>query len=286
VRYQFVLDHQESYPVQLLCNMLEVSRSGFYDWQDRAPSPRAQRHAALTAQVKAAFHESRQTYGSPRVTRELTACGLKVCRNTVARIMREAGLLGRTPRRFIPRTTDASHDHPVAANLLDRQFAPGPGAPAWISDITYIPTQEGWLYLAAVMDLRSRRIIGWSMAEHMRVELVLDALHMAIARENPGQELLHHSDRGTQYACEKYRELLAARGIACSMSRTGNCYDNAVMESFWATLKTEEVYRNNYPTRQDALAAIFCYIEIFYNRQRRHSALDYLSPEAFQARLN
>jgi transposase InsO family protein len=269
-----------------MCDILEVSRSGFYDWNDRGPSRQQQRRLALTVQVKTAFQESRETYGSPRITRELADSGFKACRNTIARIMKEQGLFGRTPRRYIPRTTDSSHDHPIAQNALDRAFSAGSGIPAWISDITYVPTAEGWLYLAAIMDLRTRRIIGWAMADHMRVDLVIDALKMALGRGQPGEQLTHHSDRGSQYACRDYRQLLANHQITCSMSRTGNCYDNAVMESFWATLKTEEVYRNNYLTRRQAAAAIFTYIEIFYNRQRRHSALGYLSPEAFEAKMN
>ena len=272
--------------MQLMCHMLEVSRSGYYAWIDRGPSPQAQRRAALAVQVKVAFAASRQTYGSPRITRELADGGFKACRNTIAKLMRQEGIMGRIPKGFVPRTTDAAHDHPIAANELDRQFAPGKGAPAWISDITYIPTQEGWLYLAAVMDLRTRKILGWAMADHMRVDLVLEALTMALARGKPGQNLLHHSDRGSQYACQHYRQVLAEHEITCSMSRTGNCYDNAVMESFWATYKTEEVYRHPYATRDQAMAAAFNYIEIFYNRQRRHSALGYLSPEAFEASMN
>jgi transposase InsO family protein len=269
-----------------MCEVLEVSPSGFYDWLERVPSVRATRHADLAAQVKRAFQASRETYGSPRITRELTHQGIPVCRNTVAKLMQEAGLAGRTPRRFVPRTTDSSHAHAIAPNQLDRQFEPGCGHPAWVSDITYIPTQQGWLYLAAVMDLRTRRIVGWAMADHMRVELVLDALHMALGRVGPQDGLVHHSDRGVQYACGEYRKLLEARGITCSMSRTGNCYDNAVMESFWATLKIEAVYRQDYATREQARQDIFEYIEVFYNRTRRHSALGYLSPEAFEASLN
>jgi len=272
--------------VQLMCDILQVSRSGFYDWVNRPQSPQAQRRTALAVHIKAAFQESRQTYGSPRIQRDLTAGGFKACRNTIAKIMRQEGIVGRMPKRFVPTTTDSAHDHPIAENVLDRQFAAGNGTPAWISDITYIPTQEGWLYLAAVMDLRTRKILGWAMADHLRVDLVLDALSMALARRKPGQDLLHHSDRGCQYACQDYRQLLAEHQITCSMSRTGNCYDNAVMESFWATLKTEEVYRHDYATRGQATAAIFNYIEIFYNRQRRHSALGYLSPQAFEATLN
>ena len=240
----------------------------------------------MTQEVKEAFQASRETYGSPRITRELLDGGFKACRNTIAKIMRKERLFGRTPKRYIPRTTDSTHDHPIAANTLDRQFAAGSGTPTWISDITYIPTQEGWLYLSAVMDLRTRRIIGWAMADHMRVDLVLDALQMALARGKPGRQLMHHSDRGTQYACQHYRQLLANHEITCSMSRTGNCYDNAVMESFWATLKVEAVYRQHYATRDQAMQDIFQYIEVFYNRIRRHSALGYVSPEAFEASRN
>ncbi len=272
--------------MQLMCDILQVSRSGYYDWVHRPVSPQAQRRAALAVQVKAAFEASRETYGSPRITRELSEGEFAACRNTIAKIMRQERLFGRMPRRYIPRTTDSAHNHPIAENVLDRQFSAGTGTPAWVTDITYVPTQEGWLYLAAVMDLRTRRILGWAMADHMRVELVTDALLMALARRKPDGPMLHHSDRGTQYACQDYRKLLAVHGITCSMSRTGNCYDNAVMESFWATLKTEEVYRKDYLTRKQATAAIFSYIEIFYNRQRRHSALGYISPETFEATMN
>lgn len=287
MRYAFIQEHRQHYPVRLMCTLLEVSPSGFYDWQGRPASPRDQRHAALTAQVTIAFQVARATYGSPRITCELAAQGVVVCRNTVAKIMQEAGLAGRPPRRFVPRTTDSAHACPIAVNRLDRQFAPGDSAsPAWVTDITYVPTGEGWLYLAAVMDLRSRKIVGWAMAEHLRAELALEALHMALGRQGVAEGLLHHSDRGVQYACSEYQRLLARRGIVCSMSRRGNCYDNAVMESFWATLKVEEVYRRTYATRAQARQAIFEYIEVFYNRIRRHSALGYVSPEAFEASLN
>jgi transposase InsO family protein len=270
-----------------MCEILEVSRSGFYDFQKRQPGPRARRHADLTRQVTVAFQSARETYGSPRITRELADAGVRVCRNTVAKIMQEAGLAGRTPRRFVPKTTDSSHEHPIAQNRLGRQFQPGDTAtPAWVADITYIPTQEGWLYLAAVMDLRSRKIVGWAMADHLRAGLTLDALHMALKRTGTSEGLVHHSDRGVQYACSAYRQLLESRGMVCSMSRTGNCYDNAVMESFWATLKVEAVYRKQYATRDQATHEIFEYIEVFYNRIRRHSALGYTSPEAFEASLN
>lgn len=287
MRYQFIQDHTPQYPVTLMCQVLEVSRSGYYDWQDRPMSQRSRRHADLKAQVQVAFGASRQIYGSPRITEELASINVRACRKTVAKIMRELGLAAKPPRRFIPRTTDASHDHPVAANSLNREFEPGASQkPAWVGDITYIPTKEGWLYLAAIMDLRTRRIIGYAMADHLRAELAIEALVMALGQRPLPKGLVHHSDRGVQYACLDYRELLASRGITCSMSRTGNCYDNAVMESFWATLKTEEVYRQEYQTRRQAQQSIFEYIEVFYNRIRRHSTLGYLSPEAFEASLN
>jgi transposase InsO family protein len=286
MRYPFIDSHRQEYPVQMMCDILEVSRSGFYDWLGRAPSAQEQRRVLLGVEIRAAFEQSRQTYGSWRITRELADKGFVASRNTIAKIMHQHNLCGRTPRRFVPRTTDSCHDCPIAPNRLERAFDAGAGAPAWIGDITYIPTDEGWLYLAAIMDLRSRRILGWAMADHMRVELVLDALQMALARRGPVKELLHHSDRGSQYACASYRAALADAGIECSMSRTGNCYDNAVMESCWASLKIEEVYRRSYATRSQATAAIFNYIEIFYNRTRRHSALGYLSPEAFEAQRN
>ena len=270
----------------LMCQVLEVSRTGYYDWLGRPASNRSQRHAALAVEIKAAFAEARGVHGSPRLKHDLAAREVSACRNTIAKIMRETGLAARAPKRFVPQTTDSGHANPIAPNLLDRQFAAGSGQAAWVTDITYIPTQEGWLYLAAVMDLRTRRIVGFSMADHLQVELVMDALEMALGRAAPKEGLVHHSDRGVQYACREYQDLLASRGIVCSMSRTGNCYDNAVMESFWATLKVEEVYRQEYPTHAAARAAIFEYIEVFYNRKRRHSALGYLSPEAFAAQLN
>ena len=270
----------------LMCQVLEVSRTGYYDWITRPVSTRSRRHAALAVDVRAAFAEARGVHGSPRLVYDLTAQGVKACRNTVAKIMQEAGLAARPPKHFVPTTTDSTHTHPIAPNRLNRQFAPGGTQAAWVTDITYIPTGEGWLYLAAVMDLQTRRIVGFSMADHLRVELMIDALHMALGRAVPQAGLVHHSDRGVQYACREYQDLLASRGIVCSMSRTGNCYDNAVMESFWASLKVEEVYRQAYPTHAAARAAIFEYIEVFYNRKRRHSALGYLSPEAFAAQLN
>jgi len=272
--------------MKLMCQLLKVSRSGVYASRDRAPSKRARRAAELSEQIAAAHRASRGTYGSPRVTVELKAQGVKACENTVAKYMRKAGLRSMAKRPFVPRTTDSNHPHPVAANLLERNFAaPTPNA-KWTCDITYLWTEQGWLYLAVVMDLFSRRIVGWSMTDHLKSGLVSQALTMAISRRRPGDGLLHHSDRGVQYACRDYQALLRERAMNCSMSRVGNCYDNAVTESFFATLKTEHVHHQQFRTRQEAIDSVFEWIEVFYNRQRRHSSLGYLSPEAFEAQIN
>ena len=211
---------------------------------------------------------------------------MKVSEDTVAKYMRQAGIAARSRRRFRVRTTDSGHDNPVADNVLARQFAaPAPDA-TWCCDITYVPTGEGWLYLAAVLDLCSRRVVGWAMADHLRAELCLDALSMAVERRRPGPGLLHHSDRGVQYACDAYRALLARHGMTASMSRRGDCHDNAVMESFFGTLKTELVHHERYATREQARRSIFEYVEVFYNRRRRHSAIGYVSPDQFEAAFN
>jgi transposase InsO family protein len=236
--------------------------------------------------ISEVHRESGCIYGSPRVYRELLSRGERVCENTVARLMQMQRIRSIIAKKFVPCTTDSRHDFPVADNALGRNFnAEGPNQ-KWVADITYIETQEGWLYLAGVMDLYSRKIVGWSMSDNMRVDLVADALKMALDRRRPGPELLHHSDRGVQYASTDYQALLARHGCVCSMSRTANCYDNAVMESFWGTLKTELVYHTKYATRDEARQSLFKYIEVFYNRIRRHSSLDYVSPEAFEAARN
>jgi transposase InsO family protein len=285
VKFSFIKEHRRCWPVEVICRVLKVSRSGFYAWLRRPPSSRQIRRAALIEKIKAVHQENRELYGSPRVHRALLIDGQIVCRNTVARLMRQERIRAKNKRRFVPRTTDIRHENPIAENLLDRDFAPGAPGPdrKWTADITYIPTRSGWLYLAAVLDLFSRRIVGWSMAGHMRTELVSDALGMALAARHPGNDLLHHSDRGVQYASDAYQKILADHGIEVSMSRSGNCYDNAVMESFWATLKTELVYQMDYATLEEARASIFEYIEVFYNRQRLHSSLGYVSPERFEA---
>ena len=286
MKYAFIRVHLCDYPVGICCCVLEVSRGGYYDWLRRPPSLRDTRRQELSRHIQAAYGDSRGRYGSPRVYQELKASGVGVCRNTVARLMRACGLRAKGKRKFVPRTTDSAHGQPIASNVLDRQFAAELPNRKWAGDITYIPTDEGWLYLAGVIDLHSRRIVGWSMADHMQTDLVADALTMALARRQVQAGLLHHSDRGVQYASEQYQALLSEHGMQVSMSGKGDCWDNAAMESFWATLKTELVYHEHYATRQQARQSIFEYIEVFYNRKRLHSSLGYVSPETFEAGRN
>ncbi len=287
MKFAFIEEHlADAYPLEVACEVLEVSRSGYYTWRDRPASARAERRQEMAAKVKAVHQENRGLYGSPRVFQVLKARGESVCENTVAKVMREGRIRARGKKKFVPRTTDSSHDRPVGENVLGRQFQADLPDRKWAVDITYVPTAEGWLYLAGVIDLCSRRIVGWSMAEHMRADLVSDALGMALARRSPAPGLLHHSDRGVQYASEDYQHLLQSHEIVCSMSGKGDCWDNAVMESFWGTLKTELVNHERYETRDQARASIFEYIEVFYNRTRLHSSLGYLSPEQFEAGLN
>ena len=281
MRCPFILAEKANYPVAILCRVLQVSRSGFYDWCRRLPCLREVEDRRLKTEVLAIHKSSRKTYGSPRVHAELQAREVAVSRKRVARLMREAGLTGLPPRPF-QHTTDSDHDQPVAENVLDRQFeVTGPNQ-AWVADITYVRTWEGWLYLAVVIDLFSRRVVGWSLADHLRTDLVLGALHMALGLRQPGLDLLHHSDRGSQYASKDYQDLLTERNICCSMSRRGNCWDNAVAESFFGTLKTELIYRRPWPSRRKAEAAIAEYLGVFYDRHRRHSYLDFLSPADYE----
>jgi putative transposase len=281
VRYAFIREHQEEWPVRVLCRVLAVSAGGFYAWRDRSPSARRQRRDALAVQLKAAHRQMKGRYGSPRLHAELVARGETCCVNTVAKLMRAHGLAARSARKF-RRTTDSDHDRPVAANVLDRRFRPAAPNRAWVADITYLPTREGWLYLAAVEDLYSRQVVGWAMGERIDSRLVVEALAMAVRRRCPGAGLVAHSDRGSQYASEHYRRRLADQGITCSMSRRGNCWDNAPMESFFASLKKELVHGADYQTRAAARASVFEYIEVFYNRVRRHSALGYQSPADYE----
>jgi transposase InsO family protein len=281
MRYDFVERHRGRWPVRLMCRVLGVSPGGSYDWRRRPASRTAQRREALVVAIQAVHGEAKARYGSPRAHAELVARGQPCCVNTVAKLMRSHGIVAKTKRKFRC-TTDSNHDRPVAGNVLDHRFEPGAADRAWAADITYIPTREGWLYLAAVEDLHSRRIVGWSMSQRIDSRLVVDALEMAIARRLPAAGRLAHSDRGSQYASEHYQRILAGHGIACSMSRRANCWDNAPMESFFASLKKELIHGEDYATREEAKASIFEYIEVFYNRVRRHSSLGYRSPDEYE----
>ena len=283
MRYQFIEDHQDEFPVQRMCSVLGVSPSGYYAWQSRPVSLRAQANEKLLAEIRAIHSRSRKTYGSPRVHAELTANGFRVGKNRVARLMRIENLRGQRKRKQ-PRTTNSQHSHPVAPNHLNRDFHATRPNEKWLADITYIPTAEGWLYLAVVLDLFSRKIVGWAFAATLESSLVEQAFRMAAQNRTTLTGLLHHSDRGSQYAGDAYQRLLLDQQVQVSMSRTGNCYDNAPMESFFSTLKCEHVHFQNYRTRQEAQTDIFAYIVGFYNRQRRHSSLGYLSPEEFERR--
>jgi putative transposase len=277
MRFRFIEDHREVFHVRVMCSILEVSASGYYAWRARPESTRSQTDRALLESIRRVHAESRRRYGSPRVHAALQAEGHRVGRNRVARLMRRHGIRVRTKRRFRV-TTDSKHAFPLAPNLLDRQFtASGPNK-VWLADITYIPTGEGWLYLAVVLDLFSRKVVGWAMRETLAQELTLAALRMAITSRRPGPGLLHHADRGSQYAAHDYRRLLAKHGMRCSMSRKGDCWDNAPMESFFGSLKTELEEDGPFPTRQAARSALFAFIEGFYNRQRLHSAIGYKAP--------
>lgn len=279
---------RNDHSICMLCEALAVSTSGFYDWVRRrsSPGPRAVEDKALAKEITSIHSQSRQTYGAPRIDAELRSRGRRHGRNRIAKLMRHEGLRGRQKARHRVQTTDSNHDHPIAPNRL--AHAPKTSAPdqIWVADITYIPTDEGWLYLAGVLDLHSRRIVGWAMSPTIDSTLVLSALSMATLHRSPPSGLLFHSDRGVQYAAGNFRDALAAAGLVPSMSRRGNCYDNASMESFWSTLKLELVYRTRFLTHQQARSQIFDFIEIFYNRQRRHTSLNGLSPADFELKNN
>jgi transposase InsO family protein len=270
-----------------MCRVLAVSPAGFYAWRHRSPSARAIADAVLMARVRMVHQQSDETYGAPRVHRELHGEGLRLSRKRVARLMRAGGLVGRRRTRWV-RTTDSTHAQPIAPNLLERRFDVNgirERDRVWVSDLTYVPTREGWLYLAVILDLASRRVVGWAMRDTLHGALALGALRMALAARRPAAGLVHHSDRGAQYASAEYRALLDAHGIQASMSRKGDCWDNAVAESFFATLKVELIDRHRWATRAAARQAIFRYIETWYNPRRRHSTLGYLSPVHYEAQL-
>jgi putative transposase len=282
VKYQFIAAHQTEFKVTVMCRVFEVSRSGYYAWLKSSTSPRKMANQALKQQIKEIHQHSRQTYGSPRIHAELKAQGIKCGHNRVARLMRQEQLWAKQKHKFKMTTTDSAHSYPVAPNLLDQDFTSSRPNEKWLTDITYIPTAEGWLYLAAVLDLYSRRIVGWAMSDNLERPLVIAALQMAFQSRQPAPGLLHHSDRGSQYASDDYQALLTKYQMRCSMSRTGNCYDNAPMESFFGSLKTELVHHCHYLTKAEAKTSIFEYIELFYNRFRRHSALLFLSPANYE----
>lgn len=279
---------KSSHSALRLCQLLEVSLSGYYGWQKRQlqPGKRAKEDQLLAREIKTIHVQSRKTYGSPRIVQQLRRAGLRHGRNRIARLMKEQHLYGRQKHRYRVCTTDSNHDHPIAPNRLAQAPKASTTNQIWVADITYIKTKEGWLFLAAVLDLYSRKVVGWNMGSLLDTRLVLNALQMALLTRQPPANLLFHSDRGVQYASNDYRQALARAGLIPSMSRKGNCYDNAAMESFWSTLKLELVYRNEFITRQQARAALFDFIESFYNRQRSHSALNFLSPVDFESQNN
>jgi putative transposase len=284
-RFAFVAAERANHAVAMLCRVVGASVSGFYAWLRAIPAvrTRAEAEAELRGHVGRIFAARRRAYGSRRVHAELRREGRRHSRRRVERLMREMGLQARRGRRRPPRTTDSRHDLPVAPNLLDRHFVADRPDTVWLADISYLPTDEGWVDLAAIEDLATREVVGWSMADHLRAGLCVDALVMALQRRRPGPGLVHHSDRGVQYAAEPYRQVLGRHGIKQSMSRRGNCLDNAPMESFFASLKKEHVHHTRFRTREEAKAAVFEYIEIFYNRQRLHSALGYRTPAEARA---
>jgi transposase InsO family protein len=282
MKYRFIKDNRSSWPVEKMCRALRVSRSGYYAWQKGRQSRRHADNLVLLERIQELHRASRGIYGSPRIFDDLREEGFQCGKNRVARLMRRNGIVSKVKRKFKV-TTTSRHTLPVADNLVARQFSVAAPNRVWVSDITYLWTAEGWLYLTVILDLYSRSVVGWSMSDRLTTDLALKALGHALLRRRPAAGLLFHSDRGSQYASEEFRRMLRRHGIVQSMSRAGDCYDNAVAESFFHTLKTEHVYFERYQTRSEARQSIFDYIEVFYNRQRRHSALGSVSPVAFEA---
>lgn len=281
MKYKFIKEYQKTFKIELLCKQLAVSRSGYYAWLNRPDSQRTIEDRRLIKIMTERFKLSRETYGYRRIQRSLKAKGEVCGKHRVARLMKKQGLQPKTKRKF-KATTHSKHKLPIHQNHLQRDFMPQQANQRWVSDITYIETNEGWLYLAVVMDLYSRQIVGWAMASRMTETLVIDALKMALFRRRVASGLLLHSDRGSQYAAGAYQAILKNHGILCSMSRKGNCWDNAAMESFFRSLKVESIYHQSFKTRGEAKLTIFDYIEVFYNRQRIHSTLNYLSPVDYE----
>jgi transposase InsO family protein len=283
--FQSIEDNRHCWPIRQQCRVLGVSASGYYAWRDRGPSARAVANQNLLHDIQRIHWDNRKLYGSPRVHAVLRSEGQKVGKSRVEKLMRQNDLCALSKKRVRVTTTDSNHNLPIAPNVLDRNFGALAPNQKWCADITYIPTDEGWLYLATILDLYSKKIVGWAMREHMRTELCLAALMMAIQRQRPCSGLIHHSDRGSQYASDHYRQALADAKMVQSMSRKGNCWDNAPAESFFHTLKTELVHHKHYATREDAKRDIFTYIEGYYNRQRIHSSLGYITPEQMEKKL-
>jgi putative transposase len=275
-------EHCAGSSVQEMCRVFEVSRSGYYRWRHRQPSPRDLDNRKLDAEIKEIFGANRGRYGSPKITIELCERGRKVGKNRVARRMREAGIRSVIRRKFRVTTTDSKHRFEVAPNLLERNFTTPAPDKVWVSDITYVPTRAGWLYLTVIIDLFSRLVVGWALSSSLSHQMVLAALKRAVRNRRPAKGLIFHSDRGVQYACTDFRKELDHHGMVQSMSRKGDCWDNAVAESFFGIMKTELVHHERYEGHRDALHSIFEYIESFYNRQRRHSTLGYLSPSEYE----
>ena len=287
MKYACIETHRREFPVSLMCHVLGVSRSGFYAARKRGLRQRELADQRLRLEIRSVHRASNRRYGSPRVHGELKAQGILCGKNRVERLMREDGLRAK-PRRRFQVTTNSAHAYPIAPNLLERNFTAeevGGLDRIWVGDITYIPTRQGWLYLSIILDLASRRVVGWAMKDTLEASLATDALRMALSRRRPAPGLLHHSDRGVQYAAGEYRDLLNDHGIICSMSRKGNCWDNAVAESFFATLEWELIDNSDWHTHQEAKRAIFEYLEVWYNRRRRHSALGYKSPAEYEEKL-
>jgi transposase InsO family protein len=279
MKYQLMEEHREIYETKNMCLVLKVSRSGYYAWRTRRPSLRQRDNEELLGRIREVHTQSRRLYGSPRITAALKEQGHRCGKNRVARIMKDSSIRAEVKRRRFRRTTDSRHQYALAANLL---IGPSQTEGVWVSDITFVPTSEGWLYVAVVMNLKSRKIIGLSMSDTLSQELASVALRDAVGRQSPPEGLIHHSDRGRQYASYAYQELLRKYRITPSMGRSGNCYDNAYAESFFGTLKTELIHGERYRSKQEARLSIFEYVEVFYNRQRSHSALGYRSPEQYE----
>jgi putative transposase len=281
VRFEFIEAHQGEFSIEAMCRCFELTRSGYYAWLKRPESARAVADRALSEHIERVFEQNQKRYGAPRISKRLRQQGRRHSKKRVARLMRERGLRASTPRKRVI-TTDSKHSEPIAPNRLNREFTATEPNQKWAGDITYIWTGEGWLYLAVMIDLFSRMIVGWAMSDRIDQQLTTSALLMAFEKRQPGKSLLVHSDRGVQYAASDYRRLIADWSATASMSRKGNCYDNAVSESFFATLKKELVYRQQYQTRQQARTSVFEYLEVFYNRERLHSRLGYVSPVQFE----